>query len=182
MDDLDLLLHPVRIRIVHALGGGATLTTSELCARLLDLAQATIYRHVRLLADHGLIRVVGERRVRGAIERRYRLNTEAARVDEHEALRMSIDDHRRAFAAAVAVLLAEFNGYLNHAGSHPSNDLVGYRQIPVWMSESELRELIHEVSSAIQRLANNPRADDRRPYLISPIVFPVAESDPDGSR
>ena len=180
MDDLDLLLHPVRIRIVHALGGGATLTTSELCARLPDLAQATIYRHVRLLADHELIRVVGERRARGAIERRYRLNAKSARVDEDEARRMSIDDHRRAFAAAMAVLLAEFNGYLNRAGSHPSDDLVGYRQIPVWMSTSELRELIHEVSAAIQRLANNPPADDRRPYLVSPIVFPIAQPGSDG--
>ena len=34
LDPVELLLHPVRLRIVHALSGGRTVTTAELCARL----------------------------------------------------------------------------------------------------------------------------------------------------
>lgn len=173
--DLDLLLHPVRIRIVHALAGGVTLTTSELCARLPDLAQATIYRHVRLLAEHDLILAVSERRVRGATERGYQLNVEAAHIDESDARRMTVEDHRHAFAVAVGVLMAEFNRYLDCAASSPSDDLVGYRQFPLWMSPDELRELINEVSTAVQRVGMNRPSGERRPYLISPIAFPLTD-------
>jgi len=51
MDTLDLLLHPVRLRIVHAMSGGRILTTSDLCTRLPDVPKTTVYRHVALLKD-----------------------------------------------------------------------------------------------------------------------------------
>src|SRR5687767_10526142 len=73
MHTADILLHPVRLRIVQALSDGRALTTSELCARLPDASKATVYRHVALLAAHGFLVVHGERRVRGVVERTYRL-------------------------------------------------------------------------------------------------------------
>ena len=65
MDTLELLAHPVRLRIVHAMRGGRTLTTAELGARLPDVSKAMLYRHVELLATGGVLEVAGERRVRG---------------------------------------------------------------------------------------------------------------------
>ncbi|GAA4229115.1 DNA-binding transcriptional ArsR family regulator [Streptosporangium album] len=73
MDTLELFAHPVRLRIVHAMSGGRILTTSQLCARMPEVTKATMYRHVGLLADAGILAVDGEQRVRGAVERRYRL-------------------------------------------------------------------------------------------------------------
>src|SRR5512132_3192187 len=102
MDTLELLLHPVRVRIVHAMSGGHTRTTSELCARLPDVSKATVYRHVSLLAEAGLLEVAGEQRVHGAVERRYRLNRTRAVIDQDAAASMSLDDHRHGFAAAMA--------------------------------------------------------------------------------
>lgn len=43
MDILDLLLHPVRLRIVHVMSGGCIHTTSDLCARLPDVPKITLY-------------------------------------------------------------------------------------------------------------------------------------------
>ena len=45
------VLHPVRLRIMHAMSGGRVLTTSDLGARLPDVPKTTVYRHVGLLAD-----------------------------------------------------------------------------------------------------------------------------------
>ena len=85
MNKLDLLLHPVRLRIVHAMSGGRTTTTSELCARLPDVSKATVYRHVALLAEGELLEVDGEQRVHGAVERRYRLHQARAVIDRDAA-------------------------------------------------------------------------------------------------
>ena len=43
---------------------------------------------------------------------------------------MSLDDHRRGFAAAMAVLIAEFNAYLAREGANPPADSVSYRFQP----------------------------------------------------
>src|SRR5262245_55649252 len=119
VDTLDLLLHPVRLRIVHALSGGRARTTAELCARLANVPRTTMYRHVGLLAAAGLLEVDGERRVHGAVERRYRLCRARAVIGPEAAASMSLDAHRQGFAAAVGALLAEFNAYLDREHADP---------------------------------------------------------------
>ncbi|MFC4114498.1 helix-turn-helix domain-containing protein [Nonomuraea zeae] len=175
MDTFELLGHPVRLRIVHAMRGGRTLTTSQLCARIPDVSKATVYRHIELLASGGILEVADERRVRGAVERRYRLREDRASFDAGMIESMSPDDHRRGFAMAMTILLTEFHAYLERDHADPVADLVGYRQHAVWLSREELLELIGELRGAIApRLANQSRPDRAR-YLLSPILFPAEE-------
>ncbi|MEV4055246.1 helix-turn-helix domain-containing protein [Amycolatopsis sp. NPDC049688] len=174
MDSLNLLVHPVRLRIVHAMAGGQTRTTSELCERLPDVSKATVYRHVGVLADGGILEVEGEQRVHGAVERRYRLRRERAVVDEATAASVSKEDHRHVFATAMAALIAEFNAYLDREDADPAADLVGYRQHALWLSRAELAEMIGELREVIvRRMGHEPTADRVR-YLLSPIQFPAA--------
>lgn len=175
VDTLELLAHPVRLRIVHAMSGGRELTTTQLCARIPDASKAMVYRHVDLLAGAGILEVAGERRVRGAVERHYRLRHDRVAVDADAAATLASDDHRRVFAIAMAVLVAEFNAYLDRESTDPTADLVGYRQHTVWLSRSELEELIGELRRVLlPRLTNQP-APDRARYLLSPILFPVEQ-------
>lgn len=179
MDTLELLAHPVRLRIVHALRGGRLLSTAQLSARIPDVSKATVYRHIELLAAGGLLEVAEERRVRGAVERRYRLRQERAVIDAEMMESLSLVDYRRGFAAAMATLAAEFNAYLDREGADPAADLVGYRQHAVWLSRDELHEMIGELRGAIApRLANTPTGDRSR-YLLSPILFPAEEPSAD---
>jgi DNA-binding transcriptional ArsR family regulator len=173
VDTLSLILHPVRLRILHALSGGRTRTTAELCASLPDVPKTTVYRHVGLLAEAGQLEVVGERRVRGAVERRYRLRPERAVIDATAAASMSLEDHRRGFAAAVAGLLAAFNAYLDGEHADPTADSVGYRQIPLWLTRDEIADLIGEFRTIVLSRIDNEPTPDRRLYLLSPILFPL---------
>lgn len=172
MDTLELLGHPVRLRIVHAMRGDRTLTTAQLCALLPDVSKAMVYRHVDLLAAGGILAVAEERRVRGAVERHYRLHRERASIDPETAAALSPEDHRRAFGLAVAALVAEFNAYLDRGGTDPATDPVGYQQHAIWLDREELLAMIAELRAAIlPRLANQP-APGRTRYLLSPILFP----------
>jgi DNA-binding transcriptional ArsR family regulator len=173
MNITELLLHPVRLRVIHALSGGRDLTTGELCARMPEVSKVTVYRHVALLAEAGFIEVAGEHRVHGAVERRYRLRQDRPGIDGEAAKAMSLDDHRRGFAAAMGVLIAEFNAYLDREGANPTTDAVSYRQGTLWLSPEELAQLQSQMLSALlPRLANEP-APGRAPYLLSPILFPI---------
>ena len=176
MDTLELLLHPVRVRIVHALSGGQIRTTAELCDRLPDVSKATMYRQVTLLVDGGVLEVAAEERVHGAIERHYRLHRSRAVIDSEAAASMSLDDHRQGFAAALGALVAEFNTYLDREGADPYLDLVGYRQMALWLTRAELEEVIAKMTKlVVSKRANGP-GGDRRPYLVSPILFPLGDA------
>ncbi|GIF32579.1 transcriptional regulator [Actinoplanes utahensis] len=169
---MELLGHPARLRIVHALRGGRTLTTAQLCGLLPDVSKAMVYRHVEALMTGGILEVVEERRVRGAVERHYRLHDHRAGIDPEAARSMSKDDHRQAFTTAMATLIAEFGAYLDRDTTDPSRDPVGYRQHGLWLSDDELTALVAELRAAIVARLANPAGPDRRRYLLSPVLFP----------
>lgn len=181
VDTLDLLLHPVRLRIVHAMSGGRTRTTSDLCARLPDVPKTTVYRHVGLLAEAGVLEVADEQRVHGAVERHYRLRHERAVIDADAAASMSLDDHRHGFAAAMAALLSEFNAYLDRDGADPTADSVGYRQGTLWLSPDELTEMIGALRDVLASRVGNKPAPGRSPHLLNMILFPTGEPPQHGS-
>src|SRR6266571_709728 len=112
MATADLLLHPVRLRIVQAFLGDRALTTSALAAELADVPTTSLYRHVARLVDAGVLAVVAERRVRGAVERTYVLRASAALITPDQVATMSADDLRQAFMAFVAGLLGDVDRYL----------------------------------------------------------------------
>jgi hypothetical protein len=170
---LALLLHPVRMRLVNALSAGRTLTTTELCARMPDLPMATVYRQVGRLARGGVFEVESERRVRGAVERRYRLAQEGTVLDPEAVRAMSLEDHRRGFTAAMAALLGEFNTYLDRAGADPTADAVSYKQFTLWLSAAERARLIRDLRRTFLALMNNKPGAGRAPYLAGTIFFPI---------
>ncbi|WET76433.1 helix-turn-helix domain-containing protein [Amycolatopsis sp. QT-25] len=173
MDSLELLAHPVRLRIVHALSGGRIQTIAQLCARLTDVSKATVYRHVDLLATAGVLEVAAEHRVRGAVERSYRLRPERATIDADAVAAATPEDHREIFALAMVTLLAEFANYVDREDADPVADLVGYRQHAVWLSHQEAAALIEDLRAAILPRLRNSATPDRAQYLLSPILFPA---------
>ena len=61
------------MRILQALYDADPQTTAQLRERLPDIAPATMYRHIATLADAGVLEVDSEKRVRGTVERSYRV-------------------------------------------------------------------------------------------------------------
>src|SRR5262249_44095410 len=57
MASADLLLHPVRLRIIKAFLGDRALTTTQLAAELDDVPAGSVYRHVARLAREGVLQV-----------------------------------------------------------------------------------------------------------------------------
>jgi hypothetical protein len=174
----DLLLHPVRLRVVQAFLGDRALTTSELRAELPDVPVATLYRHVGVLADAGVLTVSGERKVRGAAERTYRLDLAAASVGAAEAAAMTTEEHRRAFTTFAVALMADFDRYLARAAPDAgrpdlTGDRVGYRQVAVWATDEEFDEMIGEFAAVLRtRMANRPGGGRRR-RVVTTVHLPA---------
>jgi len=167
----DLLLHPVRLRIVKAFLGDRALTTAEVASELSDVPVGSLYRHVALLTGAGVLQVVAERRVRGAVERTYSLRQVAAQIQQAEATAMTKDEHAHAFMAFVAGMLADFDRYLASPGFDPVRDDVSYRVAAMWLDDAEYADFLRDLVTIAQpRLANAPGTARRRRMLFSVLM------------
>ncbi|MGR6319684.1 helix-turn-helix domain-containing protein [Micromonospora soli] len=179
LDTAELLLHPVRLRVVQAFLGGRTLTTADLRAELPEVPPATLYRQVGTLAEHGVLVTVGERRIRGAVERSYRLDEAAASVDADAARAMGPEQHRRAFLTFVAGLLADFDRYLDNGGGDLARDLAGYRQNAFHATDAEAAEFVTRLRALFAEYAALGPAPDRTRRLLTTVLLPAAR--PEGA-
>src|SRR6266540_3915159 len=176
MTRADLLLHPVRLRILKAFLGDRALTTTQLAAELDDVPTGSLYRHVALLTKAGVLQVVAERRVRGAVERTYTLRLLAAQVGPAEAAAMTPDEHSQAFMAFVAGLLADFDRYLAAGTPDFVRDGVSYSGSAMWLTDAEHADFLRDVRTLVQpRLANAPGKGRRRRMLFS-VLLPGPEN------
>jgi len=174
----DLLLHPVRLRIVQAFLGDRALTTTTLRDELSDVPPTSLYRHVARLVDAGILTVVAERRVRGTLERTYVLRLSAASIGLDEVAAMSADDHRQAFMAYVAGLLGDFDRYLARGDIDLLRDEVSYRLAAMWLSNAEFAELRRELARVLQPCLANPPACGRTRRILATVLLPGEEATP----
>jgi DNA-binding transcriptional ArsR family regulator len=168
----DLLLHPVRLRIVQAFLGDRALTTGELAAELSDVPAASLYRHVAKLVDAGVLAVVAQRRVRGALERTYVLRVTAATIDPDQLAAMTTEEHRQAFMAFVAGLLGDFDRYLARGDTDLIRDGVSYRIAGLWLDDAEYIALMRDLTKVLaSRIANQP-GNGRTRHILGYVLVP----------
>ena len=177
MATAELLLHPVRLRVLQALLGVDELTIAQLRQRLPDIAPATLYRHVAALTRAEVLEVVRERPVRGTVERSYRVRQEQAVVDTDARVSMTPDQHRQAFTVFTGALMADFDRYLAHPDADPAHDGVLYRQGAVWLTPEEFTELVEELEATVARRARTVAEDGRSRHVISLVVVPDDPAD-----
>jgi hypothetical protein len=175
MASSEILLHPVRLRIVQAFLGDRALTTTQLAAELDDVPAASLYRHVALLADAGVLRVAAERRVRGSVERTYTMAHAAASIGPADLAAMTPEQHSQAFLAFTAGLIADFDAYVSTGTPDLLRDGVGYSINAMWLTDAEFLEFARDLAVVFQsRLANGP-AEGRRRRLAANVFLPAPE-------
>ncbi|MER5644860.1 helix-turn-helix domain-containing protein [Streptosporangium sp. NPDC002524] len=172
MSTADLLLHPVRMRILQTLFDTDPMTTGQLRDRLPDIAPATMYRHIAVLTDAGVLEVVDERRVRGTVERSYRVRPEQAEVGPAARAAMTREDHQRAFTTFAVSLMADFSRYLAREDADPVSDGVVYRQAAVCLTEDEFATMVEEIERAVLSRVSHPEGDGRTRRIVSLVVVP----------
>ena len=171
MASADILLHPVRLRVVQSLLGTRQLTTAELAAELPDIPPATLYRHIAVLVEAEVVSVVGQRHIRGAVERRYGLNPANASAGRDEVATMSREQLRISFGVFAASLLAGFDAYLAGPDVDSPNDALGFRTTAIHLNDNDVAEFTERLREAVEPWLT-PRPGARR-HLFSTVLTPA---------
>lgn len=169
----DLILHPVRMRIILALAGGGMATAAELAARLEDVPPATLYRHLGALQQGGILEIAEERRIRGAVERRFTLRAGAATLGPDDLAAASRDDHLRWFATFLAGLLDGFGRYLARGAPDFARDGVGYREVILQLADDEIEEMSLALNEALAPYVSRPPGPGRTPRRLATVLMPA---------
>ncbi|WP_327392555.1 helix-turn-helix domain-containing protein [Streptomyces sp. NBC_01186] len=176
MTNANLLLHPVRMRILQTLVGSEPLTTAQLRDRLPDIAPATMYRHIATLTKAEVLEVVSEKRVRGTVERSYQVRQERVLVGEEARKTMTREDHQQAFTTFSAAVMSDFDRYLADDEADPPADNVVYRQGAVWLTDDDFASLVDEIEAAVAARADSTPGEGRTRHIFSYVIVPDAAS------
>ncbi|MEK4229558.1 helix-turn-helix domain-containing protein [Solibacillus sp. FSL H8-0538] len=110
----EVLMHPVRMKILQVLmqNKDIGLSTLQMSTIIQDVPQATLYRHIQILLDENIIKIIKERKVRSVTEKFYALNEDAARLNEEDLKRLSKEKKLNYISNYQLVLLSQYQNYL----------------------------------------------------------------------
>ena len=170
----DLIIHPVRLRILRILGENS-LTTAELSTRMPDVPKSSLYRHIRKLLDGGMVAVTDINIAKGTEEKVYHCVVPPT-ITPQEAEAMSSEDHLRYFSAYAATLIQGFKRYLDTRNTPDFvQDRVGYSEVYFYASTDELDELLAPLSQGLMKLSNNGPTEGRKFRKLVVINHPEIE-------
>ncbi|GAB3950953.1 helix-turn-helix domain-containing protein [Kribbella albertanoniae] len=162
----DLLLHPIRFRIVQRVLG-REVTTTDLKHDLPDIPATTLYRHVAALIEGGMLTVVRERRIRGAIERTLTLDqAKAGRIGIDEARAMTPDQHRHALMLVLTQLAADFDRLVERGDLDTRLEQLDYNQASLYVDAADLDSLRKGIHALIEPYLQARPGKDRITWSI----------------
>lgn len=170
----DLILHPIRLRIVQALSG-TSLSPAELQARLADVPTSSLYRQLALLRKAGFVEQDSTRSGRGPKEKVYRL-ARVTRLSGDDVAGLGLTDHKRMFTTWVVTLLQRFERYLERADASGEIDLagdrVGYTEAAFHADQAEFDAFAVGLNELLTPLLAVPDGPGRRRRRLCTITFP----------
>ena len=159
MDWSELVLHPVRLRVLQHLRAAGEATAKEIAAAMGDVPRATAYRHVKALEEGGAIDVARTRRVRGATEKTYALSPRVANPSPQDARALSAALHLESMGA--------MDAYLAGGNADLAADRVFFQ---------EYDALLSRIKEAVGEVLGNDGAEGRRLRTLAIVSAP-----PDGN-
>lgn len=167
----ELMLHPVRFRIMQSLLSGQRLTAQEIGRILEDVPQATLYRHINKLVEGGLVVVVDKQQIRGTTEKTFAVPDVRVGVIR-DVSTMTSDDLMRTFMMFVASLIDDYDRYLKQDTYDLVADGVSYRKATLYLSDEEFQKVTKVIRETLEGgMKNEPRADRSR-RVFSTIIMP----------
>jgi DNA-binding transcriptional ArsR family regulator len=178
---LDLVIHPVRLRIISALGN-KKMTPRELAEQLPDVPQATLYRHIKRLEQGGIIDIAETHHIRGTLEKVYSLDDPAkVNFTEDDIQTLTPEDHRRYFTSFIAALLHQFSQVTEAAEKRPELlGRLGYHTNPVSLDPGDLPQFQQEFGELLKKFtekSESKQSAQSAEFTLTTIFLPEVQHD-----
>jgi len=168
----ELILHPVRYRILQALVD-CELTTQQISEDLAGIPTSSIYRHLKILLAAGMVEIADTNQVKGIEERVYRLSGRP-HIMQEELAEYSKEEIKRYFAAYLSFLLNGFSTYVDTEDAlDMGRDHAGYTDAIIHATPEEFDELGKALNQLLAPYIQSKPGKGKQRQVISIISFPV---------
>ena len=171
----NLLLHPIRLRIVSAMTGDRV-TAKDLAKALPDIPQTTLYRHINVLVEGGLLEVVEEIPQRGTVERVFGFKTPPS-LSPEDLRGLSKEKIQETFSLIMFTLLNEALSALNQFPDGEEVDLLGsgfqFSECQLNLSDAEYQEMNEKILEIMIAAGQNQPSEERKRRIFSFMFIPV---------
>lgn len=164
----DLMLNPLRMRIIQALASGGSMTTTAVCAQISDVPRTTVYRHIKMLLDHDVLSIVSEEKIRGSLERTLAIN-----VDTFKRNNTRENASNQAFAFLMSKYAA-FHRYVSGGQATAEQDKVFINNAILMATDKEFDQFLSELRDLILQYSQ-PYAEGRKPRDFTILSIPADE-------
>jgi len=169
---IENLTNVTRARIFFEVHSKEQLTTKSLLDTFPDIAQPTMYRHLKAMLDDGILKVVDERKVRGAVEKTYAINLDFGADIERIITENDGEGYLQLFTQYMMGIVAEFTEYSKGANINIVEDLSGFATAPMYVTNEELIEALTKISEIILPLIQNQPTEGRKLRNFCTITTP----------
>ncbi len=135
----EVLLNPVRMRIIQKMAARKSMTASDLCDRISDVPRTTMYRHIKILIDNKILFVVSEQKIRGSVERTLALNINE--LSRHNTLESA---SQNAFGFLMNKY-AKLHNYFNSENPNPGKDKIFLNNTVMMMNDDEFDRFLSDL-------------------------------------
>jgi DNA-binding transcriptional ArsR family regulator len=172
-----LLLHPVRMQIVAAIGS-QKMTAKDIAASLPDVPQTTLYRHINMLVEGGVLNIVEENQIRGTVERVYAFLSPPSLTPE-DLQEMSKQELQSAASIFFSAFISDFNHYLDQyssdTGIDPIADGVEINKVHLHLSNEEFKTMNQKMQEILHTAMENQPSDVRKKRIFSYFFIPATD-------
>ena len=168
---ITVMMHPIRIRIIQELSIKKTATTKELQVACGDIAQATLYRHLKELLKYDLIQIVSENIVNGIIEKVYAINLDVTKELTSDPSKITIDTLTLVFNQFMMSIMTDFKVYIDHEeGLKNIQTEFSLITASLFLTDEELRNMMIEINKIVLSHVQNKPEEGRKLRKFSRIL------------
>lgn len=168
MEMAEVVMNPVRQRIFQYFLLHETGTVKDIKKALPDVPSASLYRHVKILADSSILMVVGENRIRGTVESIYRLNKSALSAGEESG---------NAVQMSLLSICAAFAKYFSGGNADPERDMLLFTNCTLLLTDGEFSDFLSEINEVALKYMKVEAKADSKTRQITLISAPVNEQE-----
>ena len=166
MEIAEVVMNPVRQRIFQYFLLHETGTAKELKKALPDVPNASMYRHIKILADHSILMVVGENRIRGTVESVYQLNRNALATE---------DESGNAVQMSLLSICESFARYFASGHADPKKDMLLLTNCTLLLTDEEFLRFLAEINEIALKYMKVKPAESGKARRITLISAPTNE-------
>ncbi|CAM3974828.1 helix-turn-helix domain-containing protein [Mesobacillus zeae] len=172
----EILMHPVRMKIAQALmrNNEEGLTPLGMLDIIQDVPQATLYRHIQVMFDAGVLRIVKEKKIRSVSEKYYALNEDAARLDSEEWKKTSKEKKLNYISFYQLSLLTQYQNYLSTLEKKNSTeDQATFSLLELKIADQDFDSFHRELNDLMHKYYKLKKEDENLPTrTIAVTIIP----------